>query len=57
MFIGNALLVLINNLQFLSGTLLFAKLMLLVTSLTLLVNTINRAYLDITKLGKVLIIV
>jgi len=55
MFICNALLVPINNLQFLSATLLFAKLMLLGTSSTPLVNTINCSYLDIIKLGKVLI--
>ena len=44
MFICNALLVPINNLQFLSATLLFPKLILLGTSLIPLANTINGNY-------------
>jgi len=57
MFVFNALLAPINNLQFLSTTLLFANLMLPGTSSTPLIDTVNCSYLDIIKLGKVLMIV
>jgi hypothetical protein len=55
MFVFNALLAPINDLQFLSATLLFPKLILLGTSSIPLINTINCPYLDIVNLGKVFI--